>query len=79
MPFVKTDYFLSESQFDSFQTNFYCNTSPIEDTQMMQNGFDSSTATNAGQTEACFNNFQQARSFCAQLRAAAADLPFLRR
>ena len=57
MPFLKTDYFLNEAQFDDFQTNFYCETSPIDDTLMMQGGFDTS---NAAQTEGCFNNFQQA-------------------
>ena len=59
MPFVKSDYFVSMSQFDDFQTNYDCNTSPIIDTQLMQNAFDVNVYATQ-KTEACFNNVQLA-------------------
>ena len=55
MPFVKSDYFLSQSQFDDFQTNYDCSASPIIDTQIMQGNFD---APYNQLTTQCFNNLQ---------------------
>jgi hypothetical protein len=59
MPFVKSDYFVSMSQFDDFQTNYDCNTSPVIDTQLMQNKYTVNLFATA-KTETCFNNFQLA-------------------
>jgi Pectinacetylesterase len=56
MPFVKTSYFVSASSFDDFQTNYDCDASPIQDTQIMQNA----PFINSRKTIICFNNFQTA-------------------
>ena len=68
MPFVQSDYFLSMSQFDDFQTNYDCNTSPLIDTQLMQNTFTVNLYATQ-KTELCFNNFQNA------MRAELQNLP----
>jgi hypothetical protein len=48
---------LASPRLADFQTNFDCNTSPIEDTQLMQNTFDVN-AFATQKVETCFNGFQ---------------------